>query len=83
MLHHTTAKVSEDIRGCGGIGKYVGSIELTVNFVELKMTSLTSLVHKMNAKVDMLRTVTGTHCNRRKPHTKADQAMQVSLSANT
>ena len=55
MPHDTTAKVSEDIRRRGGLDEYISSIELTVNLVKLEMTSL---MHKMHAKVNMLRTVT-------------------------
>jgi hypothetical protein len=60
MTHKTAAKISKDIRRCGGLGEYISTFKSTFNFMKLKMTSSTSLRHKVHMEINMFCTVTAT-----------------------
>ena len=60
MTHKAAAKIGEDIRRCGGLGKNVSTIKSTFNFVELKMACCTSLMHKVHTEINMFCTLTAT-----------------------
>ena len=58
MAHDATTEIREDVGRRGGLGEDVGSVDLAVELAKHKMTSGTSLVHKVNTKVDMLSALT-------------------------
>ena len=70
MAHDATTEIREDVGRRGGLGEDVGSVDLAVELAKHKMISGTSLVHKVNTKVDMLSTLTAVDRDLRPGNTR-------------
>ena len=61
MAHDTAAKIRENVRRRGGLGKNVRSVDLAIELAKLQMTSSASLMHKVNTQIDVLGSLTAAN----------------------
>ena len=61
MAHDTAAKIRENVRRRGGLGKNVRSVDLAIELAKLKMTSSASLMHKVNTQIYVLGALTAAN----------------------
>ena len=55
MAHDAAAEIREDVGRRGRLGEYVGGIELAFELAKRQVPSSASLMHEVNAQINVLR----------------------------